>query len=161
MGRKMNLIRIARSYTKTTLYIYLIFYFFLFCWIVKSGYDEIITNGEGIYKTIVSSITAFLFMPVFFVLPIVASFIFSHILYERKRKNLFMAWILSFTVVPTSITGAFFVSFELLYLFLILLLLLIVGVSLFYSRAKLVISILLIYILYLLELYLAEVFIHA
>ena len=161
-GTVVNFISRSKSYHKITLYIYLIFYFLLFCWIVKTGGDEIIVKGEDIYKTIAGLIMFLLFMPVFFVFPIGASFIFSHILYERKRKNLFVAWILSFTVVPASIIGAFFcrISFESLYISLSSLLLIIMGVSLFYSKIKWLISILLAYILYLLELYLAEFLIH-
>lgn len=149
---------ISKSYYRTTLYIYLFFYFFLLCWMVITGVYEITVRGEGIYRTIVELIIAFLFSPILFIFPFGASFIYSHILYQRKRKNLFAAWILSFTVVPASLMGASFCrfSFEPLFMPLGLLLLTILGISLFYSKIKWLVGILFLYTLYLLLWFLAE-----
>ena len=90
---------VAMSYHKKTMYVYLFFYFALFLLVVKTGGDEIMTKGEGIYKTIVTAILCLLGTPVIFVFPVGTSFIFSHILCVRKKTNLLVAWVMSFFVI--------------------------------------------------------------
>ena len=152
---------VSKSYNRITLYVYFAFYFALFLWTVKIGAEEIIVKGEGIYKTIVTSIFFLLFIPLFFVFPIGASFIFSHI-YIRKKINLFVAWLMSFFVLPITIAGVFLFkcSFELLYIILIILLIIILILAMFHTKLKWVIAILLIYISYIAELYFAEILTH-
>ena len=121
--------------------------------------DEIMTKGEGIYKTIVTAILCLLGTPVIFVFPVGTSFIFSHILCVRKKTNLLVAWVMSFFVIPATFAGLYFsrFSFELLYRYLFLLLLIIVLLSLFYSKAKWIIAIVSLYSLYFAELYFLEI----
>lgn len=150
---------VAMSYHKKTMYVYLFFYFALFLLVVKTGGDEIMTKGEGIYKTIVTAILCLLGTPVIFVFPVGTSFIFSHILCVRKKTNLLVAWVMSFFVIPATFAGLYFsrFSFELLYRYLFLFLLIIVLLSLFYSKAKWIIAIVSLYSLYFAELYFLEI----
>ena len=80
---------VAMSYHKKTMYVYLFFYFALFLLVVKTGGDEIMTKGEGIYKTIVTAILCLLGTPVIFVFPVGTSFIylFSYPLCEKENKS--------------------------------------------------------------------------
>ena len=110
----------AKSYHKITMYVYLFFYFILFLLVVKNGGDEIVTKGEGIYKTIVAAIACLQVTPVFFMFPVGSSFLFAHILCTRKKINLFAAWIMSLFVIPVTFAGIYFsrFSFDLLYRYL-------------------------------------------
>lgn len=151
----------AKSYHKITMYVYLFFYFILFLLVVKNGGDEIVTKGEGIYKTIVAAIACFQVTPVFFMFPVGSSFLFAHILCTRKKINLFAAWIMSLFVIPVTFAGIYFsrFSFDLLYRYLIFLLPIIILLSLFYSKVKWIIAIVSLYCIYFAELYLMEIFI--
>ena len=151
----------AKSYPKKTMYVYLFFYFVLSLLVVKTGGDEIMTKGEGIYKTIVIAILCLLGTPVIFVFPIGTSFIFAHILCARKKINLLVAWIMSFFVIPATFAGLYFsrFSFELLYRYLTFLLPIIILLSLFYSKVKWIIAIVSLYCLYFAELYFLEILI--
>ena len=126
---------------------------------LPTGEDEIMTKGEGIYKTIVTAIPCLLGTSVIFVFPVGTSFIFSHILCVRKKTNLLVAWVMSFFVIPVTFAGLYFsrFSFELLYRYLFLLLLIIILLSLFYSKAKWIIAIVSLYSLYFAELYFLEI----
>ena len=77
----------AKSYHKITMYVYLFFYFILFLLVVKNGGDEIVTKGEGIYKTIVAAIACLQVTPVFFMFP-VGSSLCSYPLHEKENKPL-------------------------------------------------------------------------
>ena len=88
----------------------LFFYFILFLLVVKNGGDEIVTKGEGIYKTIVAAIACLQVTPVFFMFPVGSSFLFDHILCPRKKLNLFAAWLMSLLVLPVAFAGVYFRS---------------------------------------------------
>lgn len=144
-----------KPYYKVTLYTNIVSFFLLFCWVAIARVNDIL-NGE-IYNAITNLILALLLLPILLT-PLGVSLIFSYLLYQQKRKNLFAAWILSLTVVPVSIIEAVFFRFpfEPLYIVLSPLLLVVAGIGLFNQKIKWVISILFLYALYLFELFLAE-----